>query len=107
MRHALVENEKIVNIIEIDPRNAIDFENAVAIPENIFAGIGDIYRAGVFYTIDPETKEEKEILPYDPLDETKKHIRNLNAKMEETTIEMDFRILELESLNALAQTSNI
>lgn len=69
MRHALVEETKIVNIIEIDPRNASDFKNAVTIPENIFAGIGDTYRDGRFYRENPETHEEEEILPYDPVAE--------------------------------------
>lgn len=69
MRHALVEETKIVNIIEIDPRNASDFKNAVTIPENIHAGIGDTYRDGRFYRENPETHEEEEILPYDPLAE--------------------------------------
>ena len=63
MRHALVEGTKIVNVIEIDPRNASDFKNAVTIPEDIFAGIGDTYRDGRFYRINPETQQEEEILP--------------------------------------------
>lgn len=72
MRHALVEETKIVNIIEIDPRNAGDFQNAVTIPENIFAGIGDSYRDGRFYRYNEETHEEEEILPYDPIAEMQK-----------------------------------
>lgn len=74
MRHALVEETKIVNIIEIDPRNASDFKNAVTIPENIFAGIGDTYRDGRFYRENPETHEEEEILPYDPMAEMQKEM---------------------------------
>lgn len=74
MRHALVEETKIVNIIEIDPRNASDFKNAVTIPENILAGIGDTYRDGRFYRENPETHEEEEILPYDPLSEMQKEM---------------------------------
>lgn len=74
MRHALVEDTKIVNIIEIDPRNASDFKNAVTIPENIFAGIGDTYRDGRFYRENPETHEEQEILPYDPIAEMQKEM---------------------------------
>lgn len=74
MRHALVEETKIVNIIEIDPRNASDFKNAVTIPENVFAGIGDTYRDGRFYRENPETHEEEEILPYDPMAEMQKNM---------------------------------
>ena len=74
MRHALVEETKIVNIIEIDPRNASDFKNAVTIPENIFAGIGDTYRDGRFYHENPDTHEEEEILPYDPMAEMQKEM---------------------------------
>lgn len=74
MRHALVEDGKIVNIIEIDPRNASDFKNAVTIPEDIFAGIGDTYRDGRFYRENPETHEEEEILPYDPMAEMQKEM---------------------------------
>lgn len=74
MRHALVEETKIVNIIEIDPRNTSDFKNAVTIPENIFAGIGDKYHDGRFYRENPETHEEEEILPYDPMAEMQKEM---------------------------------
>ena len=74
MRHALVEETKIVNIIEIDPRNASDFKNAVTIPEDIFAGIGDTYRDGRFYRENPDTNEEEEILPYDPVAEMQKEM---------------------------------
>ena len=74
MRHALIEDEKVVNIIEIDPRNASDFKSAVTIPENIFAGIGDTYRDGRFYRENPETHEEEEILPYDPVAEMQKEM---------------------------------
>lgn len=77
MRHALVEETKIVNIIEIDPRNASDFKNAVTIPENIFAGIGDTYRDGRFYRENPDTHEEEEILPYDPIAEMQKGMNNM------------------------------
>ena len=91
MRHALVEETKIVNIIEIDPRNASDFKNAVSIPENIFAGIGDTYRYGRFYRENPETHEEEEILPYDP-------IAHLATKEDfaQLTVDTDYRLLMLE-----------
>lgn len=74
MRHALVEDGTIVNIIEIDPRTAGDWKNAVTIPENILAGIGDKYHDGRFYHENPETHEEEEILPYDPLSEMQKEM---------------------------------
>lgn len=74
MRHALIEDGTIVNIIEIDPRTAGDWKNAVTIPENISAGIGDKYHDGRFYHENPETHEEEEILPYDPVAEMQKEM---------------------------------
>ena len=65
MRHAVIDKNTVVNIIEIDPRNASDFGNAVTIPEGVGAGIGDTYRDGRFYRTDPETQQEEEILPLD------------------------------------------
>lgn len=100
MRHALVEETKIVNIIEIDPRNASDFGNAVTIPDGLGAGIGDTYREGCFYRTDPETQQEEEILPFDPLAETHKRLAEVQAKLDENIIDTDFRILMLESLSA-------
>lgn len=100
MRHALVEEAKIVNIIEIDPRNASDFGNAVTIPDGLGAGIGDTYREGCFYRTDPETQQEEEILPFDPLAETHKRLAEVQAKLDENIIDTDFRILMLESLSA-------
>lgn len=67
MRHALLENGKVVNIIEIDPRNASDFKNAVTIPDGVGAGIGDTYEDGRFYRYNEETEQKEEILPYDPM----------------------------------------
>lgn len=63
MRHALLEDGKIVNIIEIDPRNASDFKDAVTIPDGVGAGIGDTYEDGRFYRTDPETQEKTELTP--------------------------------------------
>lgn len=100
MRHALVEETKIVNVIEIDPRNASDFKNAVTIPDGLGAGIGDTYREGRFYRTDPETQQEEEILPYNPLEETHKRLAEVQAKLDENIIDTDFRILMLESLSA-------
>lgn len=77
MRHALIEDEKVVNIIEIDPRNASDFGNAVTIPDGLGAGIGDTCRDGRFYRENPETHEEQEILPYDPMAEMQKGMNSM------------------------------
>lgn len=100
MRHALIEDGKVVNIIEIDPRNASDFKDAVTIPDGVGAGIGDTYEAGRFYRTDPETQQEEEILPFDPLAETHKRLAEVQAKLDENIIDTDFRILMLESLSA-------
>ena len=100
MRHAVIDKNTVVNIIEIDPRNASDFGNAVTIPEGVGAGIGDTYREGRFYRTDPETQQEEEILPFDPLAETHKRLAEVQAKLDESIIDTDFRILMLESLSA-------
>lgn len=65
MVFAIIQSEEVVNIIEIDPRNASDFGNAVTIPDGLGAGIGDTYRDGRFYRLNPETQQEEEILPFD------------------------------------------
>lgn len=96
MRHALIEDEKVVNIIEIDPRNASDFKNAVTIPENIFAGIGDTYRDGRFYRENPETHEEEEILPYDPMAAYAQELQNYQTELAQLTVDTDYRLLMLE-----------
>lgn len=96
MRHALVEGTKIVNVIEIDPRNASDFKNAVTIPENIFAGIGDTYRDGRFYRENPETHEEEEILPYDPMTAYAQELQNYQTELAQLTVDADYRLLMLE-----------
>lgn len=67
MRHALLDGNKIVNIIEIDPRNVSDFPGAVTIPEGIGAGIGDTYKNGRFWRINPETQAQEEITAIDPI----------------------------------------
>lgn len=72
MKYAILEGERITNTIEIDPHAAFTFPDAVAIPENIGAGIGDSYRDGRFYRYNEETHEEEEILPYDPIAEMQK-----------------------------------
>lgn len=96
MRHALVEDTKIVNIIEIDPRNASDFKNAVTIPENIFAGIGDSYRDGRFYRYNEETQQEEEILPYDPMVAYAQELQNYQTELAQLTVDTDYRLLMLE-----------
>ena len=100
MRHAVIDNNIVVNIIEIDPRNASDFGNAVTIPDGLGVGIDDIYRDGRFYRTNPETQQEEEILPYNPLDETHKRLAEVQSKLDENIIDTDFRILMLESLSA-------
>ena len=77
MKFAVLEGEKITNIIELEPHVAYVFPDSVAIPENIFAGIGDTYRDGRFYRENPETHEEEEILPYDPMAEMQKGMNSM------------------------------
>lgn len=91
MRFAIVEENKITNVIVLNPETAGEFPNAVTIPENIFAGIGDTYRDGRFYRENPETHEEEEILPYDP-------IAHLATKEDfaQLTVGTDYRLLMLE-----------
>jgi hypothetical protein len=74
MRHAVIDNNIVVNIIEIDPRNASDFGNAITIPDGLGVGIGDTYREGHFYRYNEETQQEEEILPYDPMAEMQKNM---------------------------------
>lgn len=77
MRFAIVEENKITNVIVLNPETAGEFPNAVTIPENIPAGIGDTYRDGRFYHENPETHEEEEILPYDPVAEMQKGMNSM------------------------------
>lgn len=77
MRFAIVEENKITNVIVLNPETAGEFPNAVTIPENIFAGIGDKYHDGRFYRENPETHEEEEILPYDPIAEMQKGMNGM------------------------------
>lgn len=65
VKYAILEGERITNSIEVELHTAFAFPNAVAIPENIFAGIGDIYRDSRFYRYNEETQQEEEILPFD------------------------------------------
>lgn len=77
MKFAVLEGEKIANIIELEPHVAYIFPDSVAIPENILAGIGDKYHDGRFYHENPETHEEEEILPYDPVAEMQKGMNSM------------------------------
>lgn len=96
MRHALIEDGTVVNIIEIDPRTAGDWKNAVTIPENISAGIGDKYHDGRFYRENPETHEEEEILPYDPMAIYAQELQEQKLAMDKLTVDTDYRLLMLE-----------
>lgn len=96
MRHAIIEDGTVVNIIEIDPRNASDFKNAVTIPEDIFAGIGDKYHDGRFYHENPETHEEEEILPYDPIAIYAQELQGQKIAVDKLTVDTDYRLLMLE-----------
>lgn len=77
MQFGIVEENKIINVIVLNPESAENFPNAVTIPENIFAGIGDKYHDGRFYHENPETHEEEEILPYDPMIEMQKGMNSM------------------------------
>lgn len=67
MRHALLASNRIVNIVEIEPRNVSDFPNAVTIPEGIGAGIGDTYENGRFWRINPDTQSKEELTAINPI----------------------------------------
>ncbi len=67
MRHALLDGNKIVNIIEIDPRNVSDFPSAVTIPNGVGAGIGDTYEDDRFWRINPDTQAKEELISIDPI----------------------------------------
>lgn len=96
MRHALLDDNKIINIIEIDPRNVSDFPNAVTIPDGVGAGIGDSYRDGCFYRYNEETQQEEEILPYDPMAAYAQELQNYQTELAQLTVDTDYRLLMLE-----------
>ena len=96
MKFAILEGEKITNIIELYQYAAYAFPNAVSIPENIFAGIGDTYRDGRFYRENPETHEEEEILPYDPMAAYAQELQNYQTELAQLTVDTDYRLLMLE-----------
>lgn len=96
MKYALIEDTKIVNIIELNRGNSDDFKNAVPIPENIFAGIGDTYRDGRFYRYNEETQQEEEILPYDPMAVYAQELQNYQTELAQLTVDTDYRLLMLE-----------
>lgn len=96
MKFAILEGEKITNIIELNQYAAYAFPNAVSIPENIFAGIGDTYRDGRFYRENPETHEEEEILPYDPMAAYAQELQNYQTELAQLIVDTDYRLLMLE-----------
>ena len=96
MRHALIEDGKVVNVVKIAPETVEEFPNAVTIPENIFAGIGDTCRDGRFYRENPETHEEEEILPYDPMAAYAQELQNYQTELAQLTVDTDYRLLMLE-----------
>lgn len=103
MRHALIENEKVVNIIEIDPRNASDFKDAVTIPDGVMAGIGDSYRDGRFYRYNEETQQEEEILPYDPMAGVYEQMQvTANAAMQPMMLAMG-DVMQIQSANLMTE----
>lgn len=103
MRHAVIDNDTIVNIIEIDPRNASDFGNAVTIPDGVGAGIGDTYEAGRFYRTDPETQEKTELTPYDPLSEVYQQMGNtVNTAMQTMMLAMG-DVMQIQSSNLMTE----
>lgn len=99
MTYAILEGEKITNTIELDPHTAFAFPDAVVIPENIFAGIGDIYRDGRFYRYNEETRQEEEILPYDPMAAYAKALQEQKLTIDQLTVDADYRLLMLETMS--------
>lgn len=103
MRHALLENGKVVNIIEIDPRNASDFKDAVTIPDGVGAGIGDSYRDGRFYRYNEETEQEEEILPYDPMAGVYEQMQaTTNTAMQPMMLAMG-DVMQIQSANLMTE----
>ena len=96
MKFAVLEGEKITNIIELEPHVAYIFPNSVTIPENIFAGIGDTYRDGRFYRYNEETQQEEEILPYDPMTAYAQELQDYQTELAQLTVDTDYRLLMLE-----------
>lgn len=96
MKFAILEGEKITNIIELEPHVAYVFPNSVAVPENILAGIDDTYRDGRFYRENPETHEEEEILPYDPIAIYAQELQGQKIAVDKLTVDTDYRLLMLE-----------
>lgn len=96
MRFAIVEENKITNVIVLNPETAGEFPNAVTIPENISAGIGDTYRDGRFYRENPDTHEEEEILPYDPIAIYAQELQEQKIAVDKLTVDTDYRLLMLQ-----------
>ena len=96
MKFAILEGEKITNIIELNQYAAYAFPNAVSIPENIFAGIGDKYENGRFYRYNEKTQQYEEILPYDPMAAYAQELQNYQTELAQLTVDTDYRLLMLE-----------
>ncbi len=72
MRYALIKNNIVTNIIELDKQNEKYFPNAIC-TDNIPVGVGDTYTDGKFYRDRIELK--------DPLDESYAEIKNLTTQL--------------------------
>lgn len=48
MRYALIQNQAVINIIELNPKNEADFPNAARLID-VPAAIGDAFEDGTFY----------------------------------------------------------
>ena len=73
----------------------LNFKNAVTIPEDIFAGIGDTYRDGRFYrsTRNPAGGRNP---PYDPMAVYAQELQNYQTELAQLTVDTDYRLLMLE-----------
>ncbi|MPN04727.1 hypothetical protein SDC9_151972 [bioreactor metagenome] len=61
MRYALIQNSKVANIIELNPKNQSDFPSAVLLLD-VPAAIGDTYQDGVYYRNGERVLTNAEIL---------------------------------------------
>lgn len=77
MNYALIESEKVVNIIALLPSNASDFPNAVCC-DGLSVGIGDDYINGVFYRNGGAIQTEAERT----IDELRTEIADMKSALE-------------------------
>ena len=102
MKFAVLDNKKIINIIVLDSYDSFSFPDAVFVPENISAGIGDTYEDGRFYRTDPETQEKTELTPYDPLSEVYQQMGNtVSTAMQPMMLAMG-DVMQIQSANLMA-----